>query len=92
VTLSEYVRPDVKLRHDELRAAGLCINGPRQGGGIHGPVISGGRCARCVCVHRGLPVTAETVARVAVEVRANRLHRELRMIARVNETTEQRTA
>ncbi len=50
--------PELKLRRDELRAAGLCINGPKAGGvsknGIaHGPVVSGGKCQRCVDVHRG---------------------------------------
>lgn len=42
-----------KLSRDEKRAAGLCINGPLSGnvgksGVVHGPVVSGGRCQRCL--------------------------------------------
>lgn len=47
-------RAAIKSRHDRLRAANKCINGPEVGNvsirsGIeHGPVVSGGRCQRCV--------------------------------------------
>lgn len=47
--------PDLKAERDILRAQGRCINGPRDASatkgrvrGIeHGPVTSGGKCARC---------------------------------------------
>ncbi len=49
-----------------LRAAGRCIAGPAEGfvgyrGVIHGPVVSGGRCARCLEA-AGRPVAASKPA------------------------------
>jgi hypothetical protein len=42
-----------KLRRDQLREEGRCINGPLVGnvslktGVVHGPIYKGGRCERC---------------------------------------------
>lgn len=46
----------VKLRRDELRALGKCINGPLVGnvgrhGVVHGEVVKGGKCQRCIDVY-----------------------------------------
>jgi hypothetical protein len=50
-------RLEVSLRHAELKAAGLCINGglvfgkPGRKGIVHGPVVSpSGRCEHCEAV------------------------------------------
>lgn len=59
--LRRYKHPDQKIARDEMRAAGRCINGPRSGdphapskyGVIHGEVVSGGKCQRCLDVHKG---------------------------------------
>jgi hypothetical protein len=42
-----------KLRRDRLRAQGRCINGPIDPNKptIHGPVVRGGKCQRCLDVH-----------------------------------------
>ena len=58
---SEFKWPEMKVRRDELRALGLCICGPkappgtpsRKYGIVHGPVVQGGKCQRCLDVHRG---------------------------------------
>jgi len=46
--------PDLKLRRDELRARKLCINGPMTLVVLHahGPVIRGGKCQKCIDVHK----------------------------------------
>ncbi len=50
--------PDAKLRRDEMRAAGRCINGTLDGsvskrhGIVHGAVVKGGKCQRCQDVAR----------------------------------------
>jgi len=49
-------RLEVQLRRATLRAAGRCINGPledRPGrhGVVHGPVVRGGKCQRCIDVY-----------------------------------------
>lgn len=51
-------RVKVSQRRSELRAAGKCINGPLVGnvgmhGARHGEVVRGGKCQRCIDVHRG---------------------------------------
>jgi hypothetical protein len=52
----ELIHPKAKDRRDAMRAANVCINGtkvgaaPRPGRLVHGPVIQGGRCARCIDV------------------------------------------
>lgn len=50
-------RAYANARRAELRAAGMCINGPISGfvgshGTQHGPVVSGGKCQRCIDTHR----------------------------------------
>ncbi len=46
-------------RRDRLNALALCINGPDsarpslRSGIVHGPVVSGGKCARCIARHKG---------------------------------------
>jgi hypothetical protein len=50
--------PKAKERRDMLRASGRCINStttgrPSRFGVEHGPVVRGGKCARCVAVHAG---------------------------------------
>lgn len=47
---------EVKIRRDALREAQRCINGPREGfvgarGVVHGEVVRGGKCQRCLDVH-----------------------------------------
>jgi hypothetical protein len=59
----EVMHPKMKQRRDMLRAQGRCINGPVVGdtskrGVAHGPVVSGGKCERCMVVHRGSNKTA----------------------------------
>lgn len=51
--------PKLKERRDRLRAEGRCINGPAPWSRSyrtqlveHGPVVSGGRCQRCIDVKR----------------------------------------
>lgn len=46
----ELAFPKMKVRRDALRAAGRCINGPAIGVGIHGDVVRGGKCERCLAV------------------------------------------
>ena len=52
-------RSESQDRKQALRDAGRCINGTLTGepskrtGTIHGPVVSGGKCARCIAIHRG---------------------------------------
>lgn len=53
-------RTSLQRRRDDLRAAKLCINGPREGnvgsrGTVHGPAEPGmaGRCRRCWDVKKG---------------------------------------
>lgn len=51
---------DVKA---ERRSAGRCINGPSSGyvsrrGTVHGEVVRGGKCQRCIDVHAGRAVVA----------------------------------
>lgn len=53
-----YRRECARDRRIVLKAHGRCICGPLEGfvsksGIVHGPVVSGGRCARCVAVKRG---------------------------------------
>lgn len=50
---------DIEDRRDRLRAMNLCINGPapwvtkpRPTTVEHGPVVSGGRCQRCLDIKR----------------------------------------
>ena len=56
--MREIAYPDMKLVRDRLRSEGVCINGPRDGssisknGVVHGPVVQGGRCQRCVEIWR----------------------------------------
>ena len=53
--------PDMKVRRDKLRALRYCICGPDAPPGtpskkyriVHGEVVKGGRCARCVAIHKG---------------------------------------
>lgn len=50
-------------RRRELVAANRCINGPKESdvghrGVKHGPVVRGGKCQRCINVHRGVEVAA----------------------------------
>lgn len=56
---SEEMRAYVRDRHEALRAANRCINGPLEDrpskrlGIVHGPVVPGtGKCARCIEVAR----------------------------------------
>jgi hypothetical protein len=57
--LYEVMHPKAKIRRDGLRAAKLCINGgwflPRKGQVVHGPVVSGGKCQRCLDVKARTP-------------------------------------
>ncbi len=62
---TRYERRQSKARHDLLRALGRCINGPvedRPGkrGVVHGPVVSGGRCQRCIDVKKGIAPSQST--------------------------------
>ncbi len=46
-------RANAQDRRDRLRSIGQCINGPEVGivsrlGTEHGPVVSGGKCQRCI--------------------------------------------
>ena len=55
----EIFHTKMKVRRDALRAEGRCICGPVIGhisrnGVAHGPVLRGGKCARCLAVWRGL--------------------------------------
>ena len=53
---SEVQYPDIKMRRDLLRDMRWCINGPMAPPGTpskhrrvaHGPVVQGGKCARCL--------------------------------------------
>lgn len=54
--------PSLQARRAELRAAGVCVNqhtGPRATV-QHGPVVSAGRCQRCLDVKKG-PGTPSSV-------------------------------
>jgi hypothetical protein len=47
-----------KSRREILKEAGQCIGGPLvgfvgKGGAVHGPVVRGGKCQRCITVHKG---------------------------------------
>lgn len=52
-------RDETASRRDRLRAANRCVNGPledrpgKRGGIVHGPVISGGKCQRCLDAAHG---------------------------------------
>jgi hypothetical protein len=59
-------RLEMAIRRETLRALGRCINGPiddrpgRRAGLVHGPVVSGGKCQRCVDVaHVSKPLSAQ---------------------------------
>lgn len=49
-----YLRTAIKERHDQLRKAERCINGPLVGdvsqrtGRVHGKAVRSGRCANCL--------------------------------------------
>lgn len=56
IPVREIRHTHIKWVRDELRATGRCICGPRTGyvsknGVVHGPVVLGGKCLRCVVVH-----------------------------------------
>ncbi len=50
------LRLDNTARRRDLSKAGRCINGPiedrpgKRHGVVHGPVVSGGKCQRCIDV------------------------------------------
>jgi hypothetical protein len=60
--MARYKHPAQKVTRDQMRELGRCINGPRdldidpqtpsKSGIVHGPVVSGGKCQRCIDVHR----------------------------------------
>lgn len=59
--------PALKARRDALRAAGRCICGPADGttgarGVEHGPVVSAGKCQRCIDQHDGSRHSAAALA------------------------------
>ena len=55
------LHPELKIQRDKLRAENRCINGPRDPamaagraqGVVHGDVVRGGKCQRCIDVHSG---------------------------------------
>lgn len=47
-----------KLRRDDLRARGLCINGAG-----HGPALIGVRCVRCAARHGGYATRVDRLSR-----------------------------
>lgn len=49
----DLLHPDQKLVRDAKRAAGICINGGPRSRVVHGPVVRGGKCQRCIDVHKG---------------------------------------
>jgi len=58
----ETVRLAAKVRRDELRALGLCINASlkttNRAKVVHGEVVQAGRCQRCLDVKRGKAVAS----------------------------------
>jgi hypothetical protein len=59
--MNDVAYPDLKARRDQMRELRWCICGPFAPPGTpsrrcrvqHGPVVRGGKCARCLAVHRG---------------------------------------
>lgn len=51
--MKEVIHVKMKVRRDALRAAKKCINGGPRSRVVHGPVVSGGRCQRCIDVKQG---------------------------------------
>lgn len=66
-------RAETASRREKLRAANRCINGPledrpgKRGGVVHGPVVSGGKCQRCLDAAHGrvaIPVSGGAAAAI----------------------------
>jgi len=64
----------LKVRRDDIRSRGLCINGPadpsdpllKPNSVTHGPVVRGGKCQHCINVHKRVTCDcADCVARRA---------------------------
>lgn len=54
MAIADVAYPDQRVRQDELRAQRRCINAPALADGpLHGAVLRGDKCARCIAVHAG---------------------------------------